>query len=139
MTGTLAYVPGAPESYYSQTSWVDRTGRSEPFAVASRNFGEVRFSPDGSKVALRESKGNDDIWSYDVGRGTLTRVTTRWDNAFSAWAPDGESILYSAFKPAAGLLRKAADGSGAEEILLQGTAGDVYMLGNVSPDGQRLL
>ena len=103
-----------------------------------RDFREVRFSPDGRKVALRESKGNDDIWSYDLGRGTLTRVTSRWDNAWPRWAPDGESILYTAINPGSGVVRKAADGSGVEEILLQGTA-STYALGNVSPDGQHLL
>ena len=118
---------------------MDRTGKSEPFGVAARDFRSVSFSSDGRKVALGESKGNDDIWSYDVGRGTLTRITSRWDNAFPAWAPDGESVLYNAVDPGAGIVRKASDGSGDEESLLQGTARELYNLGNVSPDGQHLL
>ena len=118
-TGTLAYLPGVPENYYPKISWVDRAGHAEPFAVASRDFREVRFSPDGRKVALRESKGNDDIWSYDVGRGTLTRITSRWDNASAVWAPDSGSILYNALDPGSGVVRRAADGSGVEEVLLR--------------------
>ena len=133
--GTLVYLPGVPEDIFPKTLWVDRSGHVEPFEL-SRDFRQLRFSPDGRRIAFRESKGNDDIWTYDVVRGTMTRVTSRWDNVFPVWMLDGNSILYSVLSPGPGLVRKAADGTGNEEVILEPDA--TFLPGSVSPDGQNV-
>ena len=133
--GTLVYLPGVPGDIFPKTLWVDRSGHVETFGL-SRDFRELRFSPDGRRIAFRESKGNDDIWTYDVVRGTMTRVTSRWDNAFPVWMPDGNSILYLVLIPGPGLVRKAADGTGIEEVVFESDA--FFWPGSVSPDGQNV-
>jgi Tol biopolymer transport system component len=133
--GTLVYLPGAPEDIFPKTLWVDRSGHVEPFGL-SRDFRELRFSPEGRRIAFRESKGNADIWTYDVVRGTMTRVTSRWDNVYPVWMLDGNSILYFVLIPGPGLVRKAADGTGIEEVILEPDA--MFLPGSVSPDGQNL-
>ena len=114
--GVLVYLRGSPESNYFRLSWVDRAGRAEPFPMGSRDFRRARIAPDGRQIALRETKGNDDIWIYDIARETLGRVTSEWDNVAPRWTPDGESVLYNTLIPSRGavLSSKAADGSAGE-------------------------
>jgi serine/threonine protein kinase/Tol biopolymer transport system component len=135
-TGTLVYVPGAPEDYFTSTSWFDLEGNREPFQVA-RDLFEVVISPEGNNVAVWESKGNEELWSFDLSRQTLTRITDRWDNVYPRWTADGKSIAYVAMPPGHGIVRKAADGTGAPEVLLE--TDSVPILGNVSPDGRVLI
>lgn len=135
-TGTLVYVAGDPDDYSTKTYWIDREGNREPFEV-DRHLDEVSISPEGQKVALWEAKGNDDLWSFERTRGTLTRITDRWDNVYPTWMPDGGSIVYVAMPPGDGIVRRAADGTGATEVLFETELTPI--LGNVSPDGRFLV
>lgn len=135
-TGTLVYAVGTPEDYFSKTAWVGRDGEADPFEVR-RDLFEVEMSPGGTDVALWESKGNDDIWSFSVGRRTLTRITDRFDNIYPTWMPDGKNIIYLAMPPGGGIMRKAADGTGEPELLL--ATGQTIQPGNVSSDGRLLI
>ena len=45
--------------------------------MEKRPYNDVAVSPDGQRIALgvMGQAGNQDIWVYDIARGTLNRVT----------------------------------------------------------------
>ena len=79
------------------------------------------------------SGGQSDVWVLELGRGLSTRITFN-GGSFPKWSPDGKQLYYVNAK---GIHRKAADGSGVEELLLQGNGND--QPSGVSPDGKVLL
>ena len=55
--------------------WVDRQGRETPIAAPPRAYFLPALSPDGTRVALFANDQEHDIWLWDLGRTTLTRLT----------------------------------------------------------------
>ena len=88
---------------------------------------------------FRESKGNDDIWIYDIARETLGRVTSEWDNITPLWTPDGESVFYASLIPSRGtvLTMKTADGSEGEVPIAELGLGAFPT--DISPDGASIV
>jgi len=133
--GTLFYGQGSGGDKV-QFGWRDRAGKlletiGQP--VEAR-FG-FSLSPDGSRVAYTAGPGSGqtDIWFLELARGLSTRVT--FSNAiWPRWSPDGTQLYYS--NPG-GIHRKAADGSGEEELLMEGSLDDFVR--SVSPDSRALL
>jgi hypothetical protein len=133
--GTLFY--GAGTGLKEKFGWRDRAGKllgmiGEPFeARQGRSF---RISPDQSRVAYLAMAGGaqSDVWILEIGRGLSTRVTFG-DAQSSRWSPDGKHIYYSDNR---GIFRKAADGSGEEELVLKGSV--LVFVHGISPDGRYL-
>ena len=96
-SGTLVYVPIATELPRRTLMAVDRDGRARVLVPDRGAFAHPRFSPDGDSlaVAIRTATGND-IWVFDLRRGTRTRLTTGGDNDYPLWAPDSERIAFQA-------------------------------------------
>jgi serine/threonine-protein kinase len=80
-----------------------------------------------------------DIWVWDLGRTTLTRVT--FDpgiDAYPVWTPDGRRVLFSSERTGArNLYWQAADGTGAVERLTESP--NQQNAAAVAPDGRRLI
>jgi dipeptidyl aminopeptidase/acylaminoacyl peptidase len=100
--GTLAFVRGWPLP--SQLVWVDRKGSIEPIddlqGQLSQSSGPLMaLSPDGRRLALSmDSPAGTELWSYDLSRGTITRLSAGATRVTSpTWTPDGERILFGAF------------------------------------------
>ncbi len=55
--------------------WVDRQGRETPIPAPPRAYVYPRLSPDGTRIAVYANDQEFDIWVWDLGRTTLTRVT----------------------------------------------------------------
>ena len=55
--------------------WVDRQGKEEPLGAAPDAYQDLKISPDGTKVALAISTGNEDIWIWDIAHKTPTKLT----------------------------------------------------------------
>jgi Tol biopolymer transport system component len=93
--------------------WVDRAGVINPLAASAKPYDNPRLSPDGKRIAVvvREDE-NHDIWLYDTDRGVLSKVTFGpGENETPAWAPTGQSLLFSANRSGASrLLLTNADG-----------------------------
>jgi eukaryotic-like serine/threonine-protein kinase len=134
--GTLVYVPGAPFDA-KQLVWVDRKGVVEPLAIPPKPFDNPVLSPDGKQVAVVVREDNHDVWTYDLARGTSTRLTSDpGEDETPFWMPDGDRVVFAGNRSGGSrLLVKRADGSGPEEKLLQGPRGAHWHVDTVSPDG----
>jgi len=91
-------------------------------------------------VALEVRDQAADIWVWDFGRETLTRVTH--DPGFDwapAWTPDGRRVVFSSQLGGgvSSLFMGAADGSGAVERLTH--SGNIQLPSAVSPDGRHVI
>jgi serine/threonine protein kinase/Tol biopolymer transport system component len=113
--GTLAYVPGSATSSLRRLVWVDRSGTEQRVNLPGGQYNDPRLSPDGSRVALLQgSSGSGDVWVYDFGRATFTRLTFTTTNATPLWSSDGNNIYYVSIDQAGNkttIFRKPADGS----------------------------
>jgi serine/threonine-protein kinase len=136
--GTLVYVdaPGNFAANARTLVWVDRSGKEEPVAAPPRAYEHPRLSPDGTRVALFSGDQQNDIWTGDLGRATLTRLTLDpgQDN-FPLWTPDGRRIIFSSDRGVGqpNLWWQAADGTGAAERLT--TNSHAQFLTGITPDG----
>ena len=75
-SGSLVYITGPETGDVERTLvWVDREGREEALAAEPRTYIYPRVSPDGTRLALDVRDQEDDIWIWDFGRETLTRLT----------------------------------------------------------------
>jgi Tol biopolymer transport system component len=92
-TGTAVYAAGDPARM--TLVWVNRDGTSEPLAGGQGGqdvYREAQLSPDGRRAVIR--RGND-MWAYDLERGTTTRLTTGTSNLLPVWSHDGTRVLFS--------------------------------------------
>ena len=56
--------------------WVDRQGRETPIPAPPRPYLLPALSPDGTRVAVFANDQERDLWLWDLGRTTLTRLTS---------------------------------------------------------------
>ena len=140
-TGTFVYLTGDGDGQSRLTSidWLDREGKFTPLRETLGDYGSLSFSPDGKRLALTIYNGdNSDIWVYDRGRDTLTRLTFGDGASSPVWTPDDQRIVYS-FREKNGvhdLWWTRADGS-AKPQRLTGSK-NVQAAGSWRPDGKVL-
>jgi Tol biopolymer transport system component len=93
--GTLVYVPAAAAALRRDVIWVDRQGREEALTTEARAYQYPRFSPDGRFVAFDMRDQLNDVWTWDLERSTLTRVTVdRRSGGPAIWTHDGRGIIF---------------------------------------------
>jgi Tol biopolymer transport system component len=90
-------------------------------------------------VAVSIPGDAEDIWVYDLSRGTLDRITSQGSSGGPIWTPDGKRIVYER-RPQAGaaVASVAADGSDTPTILATHDKGPIAP-SSVSPDGKIVL
>ena len=132
-----------PFSPPSRLVWFDRGGRQVGSIGAPNQYGSVRLSPDGRKVAFtvfQPLKQTSEIWIGDAASGNSSRlVFGPYFNVFPVWSPDGSRIVFASDRRARSqrpdLWIKALDGS-KEELLLD--AMDNILPSDWSRDGRFL-
>jgi serine/threonine protein kinase len=101
--------------------WHDRTGKI--LGQLGGDGGIPSISPDEKTVVFNRSSdaSGQDLWLWDLARGTPSRFTSGPAASFSAiWSPKGDRIVFTHSYPNRGyeLMQKAANGSGQEQLLL---------------------
>jgi len=99
--------------------WVDRKGNETPLPASANDYSYPRLSPDGTKLALTVGYGTkSDIWIWDTGRETMTRLTFTESSSVPLWTLDGRRIAFSSgFEANSAIFWKSADGTGEDEKL----------------------
>ena len=135
--GTLVYLAGkvTPESW--PVAWLDSSGKMQPLTGTPGFYSQPRFSPDGRRLALtmRTSSGTD-IYVYELGRGTMTRITVGGHAQGPVWSPDGRHIAFQWSASGFGIGWVRSDGSLEPQKIL--TAQNMTSPYSFSPDGRRL-
>jgi len=144
--GVLALHTGGAATGSVQLAWFDRSGKPQGLALPdAAQYFNSSLSPDGSRLAygLREGLGKGGIWVLDLKRQTRTRITFGPGvQTNPVWTPDGKYIIYSSVRTAGTpphLYKKAADGGGAEETVLDSPADSWQTPTSISRDGRYLV
>jgi serine/threonine protein kinase/Tol biopolymer transport system component len=117
--GAMVYLPGQSTSGWPM-DWLERSGRPTPLRPARANWYELRFAPDGQRLAFQILGAQNDVWVYEWARDILTRLTADPASDIKpAWTPDGGRIAYSSARAekALNLYWQRADGSGDAQRL----------------------
>ncbi len=137
-SGTLAFIAGRAARTERTLEWMDRQCRLAPVSDVRRSYGSVRLSPDGRRIAVHINSANDDIWTFDLASGTLTRLTFASENEFPLWAPDGQRLIFDSDRDGAhNLYWIQADGAGSAERLA--SSAHIQFPTSVASDGATLL
>ena len=140
-SGQLTYYPALPEGGSYALTWYDRSGkRGEP--VDKGYIYGPALSPSGTQglVPIVSKDGlSTDLWSFDLTRGTKTRLTSDPGNKNKViWEPGERSVLFSSnIKGLAHIYRMKSDGTGTTETVLE-TEGVMEVPGSVCRDGRYL-
>ena len=139
--GTLIYVPGSTEGDLNILALADRSGVVEPLDVPQMDYATPRLSPDGSRLVVGTTDGDDrDIWVYDLSGDTqIRRLTLGGNNRRPLWAPDGERVTFTSDRDGtSSIYWQPADGSSMAERLTTAEEGTRQFAESWSPDGRTL-
>jgi Tol biopolymer transport system component len=135
--GTLVYQSSGP---VMQLVWLDRTGRELATVGSPGNYLDLSLAPDGRRLLFSRTLpriGTYDVWSYDISRGTETRLTPSTNSDFSpVWLPGGRHIVYSAVESGLPRLHRLDLDTGTAEVMLAPTGFQTAT--DLSPDGRTL-
>ena len=127
-----------------QITIFDRKGQVIKKVGEPALYSQPAFSPDGNRVLVIKQdikSGQRDLWVVDVDTAKATRISD--DTRFKVtplWSPDGKYVFYSALLDGDWpVYRKAADGTGKEELLFRYTPGAFVGLSDISSDGKFLV
>ena len=144
--GTLVYRTGTIADRLSrQLAWVSRDGKSLGELAELGRYNQVKLSPDGKRVVTSRTElqtgNNSDIWVTDLAAETSTKFTFGGGaNAQPVWSPDGKYIAWAHVRDKdIQLLRKSADGAGAEEELITYTERKNVNMSDWTSDGAFLI
>ena len=133
-TGTFVYVAGKSTAQVWQVGWLDSSGRIQPLLAKPGMYTQPRLSPDGRKLSFIGD--GQDIYIYDLGRDTISRLTFTGHANSAVWAPDGKHIAFGSVGSDHSLYWIRSDGAGDPQRLLQSPN---YMVPwSFSSDGRRL-
>jgi eukaryotic-like serine/threonine-protein kinase len=100
-TGLLAYRAGAGGGAEpSELAWFDRQGKQLGTVGSRANFGQIRLSPDGKRVAVSgtvDATGAIRVAVLDLANGVMTPLTEEKLLAGDpVWSPDSKTIAFVA-------------------------------------------
>ena len=132
------------QSSAMRTSIVEMDARGTSRSVIDDprgTVGNMRYAPDGRRIAIPLGTGaGTDIHIYELGSGTLRRLTTEGSsNDSPQWASGGKRVAFSSARGGdVGLWWQLADGSGPAEPLVR--AGERTIgSGEVTRDGRAVV
>ncbi len=140
--GTLIYQTGETSGGWNLLWW-GRDGKLIGSAAQPDRYLFPTLSSDGTRLAsmiFTGALGNEDVWVFDLARGTSTRLTFSGNaRGFPVWSADGKTVFYASNPQGMShMYSKAADGSGTERVVLE-TDGTLELPASASPDGRYLV
>jgi Tol biopolymer transport system component len=129
-TGTLVYRSSKAGGGLVTVQWLDSSGNTQSLLPVPGNYLSPTLSPDGSRLALISG---GDIWVYELGRESMTRLTFGGGHANPVWTADGRYIVFRATR---GMLWARADGSGEAQPLTRSE--HMQNPWSFTPDGKRM-
>jgi serine/threonine-protein kinase len=116
--------------------WLDRRGNEQLLTETRQRFSSPRLSADGRIVLVEVADPEPAIWSYDINRGTLTRIIHGGLSYGPVPSPDGTRVAYEATRDGtAGAWVARMDGSD-EQRLTSSKRADVPT--SWTPDSRKL-
>ncbi|MBI2428499.1 MAG: serine/threonine-protein kinase [Ignavibacteriales bacterium] len=138
--GTLAYLPGPVEGESRKIVKIDLKGSVTILDSSAHPYIEPALSPDNKRIALaiRDAE-NFDIWTFDIARNTMSKLTFGGLNRTPRWSPDGKKIAYMKRTKEGmnAIYIKPSDGSGDEVEIFRGAGR--YYVNFWSSDGKYLM
>ena len=139
--GTLVYAPREEErgdEIYGRLLTLGRDGAARLLNPVSRAYQVPRLSPSGkSLLTILTERGSTDVWSMELSRATMSRVTFDGQNGVAVWHPDGNHIAFTSQRGGAfNLFSKTVDSSKPERRLTESP--NTQFPTSWSPDGSRL-
>jgi len=137
--GTLVLAPRVEGSDEAELVWISHEGVTSVLPAPPREYNTPRVSPDGNQicVTIGPAYGIGDLWRYDMGRDTLTRLTFNGHTFVGYWTPDRRSIVFQDEDTQMKISRLALDSDSAPEVLHRGK--EPIVTSCVSPDGRHIL
>ena len=137
--GDLVYPEGRSDDSRDAAQplvWLDRQGSEQPLTEIRQRFSKPRLTSDGRTLFVEVADPEAAIWAYDMGRGTLTRVTHGGVSYGPIPSPDGTRVAYEATRDGvAGALLARVDGSGEQRLT---STKRIDIPTSWSPDGKLL-
>jgi serine/threonine protein kinase len=135
--GHLVYAAGPIERGARVPVWVDRQGRATRLPMPPRAYLHPRLSPDGRSLAIEVEGASHDIFTYDIARGALTKVSFDGASHWPLFSPDGRNLTFRSWKTGSMTLwSMPADRSAAPALLTD--IGSMQSPESWSPDGRHL-
>ena len=114
--------------------WLDESGNTRPLLPVPGNYLSPTLSPDGRRLALSSA---GDIWVYELGSGSMTRLTAGGGYSNPLWTVDGRYLLFRALSQRArGTWWIRADGIGPPQPVMQ--SNNPQLPWSFPADGKRL-
>jgi len=137
-------LPPARGPQLQQLTIFDRDGKIAKKIGEPGLYSQPSFSPDAKRVAVRKNdprNGQQDIWIIDIAAGKPVQLTNDTvPRANLLWSPDGRYVFYVTFRNGDfAVERRAADGTGGEDVLFRYTHGAGLTLSDISTDGKTLI
>ncbi|NNE45497.1 MAG: protein kinase [Rhodothermales bacterium] len=121
--GSFVYSDESSASSGMRLTWLrpdDENNAALP--IDPGEFDNPMISPDGRSLAIgldNESGEQEDVYVYDLETGTPLRLSFAGDSHQPVWSADGRHVYYCGSRgDRHTIFRKAADGSGTEEVVL---------------------
>jgi serine/threonine-protein kinase len=94
-TGTIIYSPLLSTAEHIMV-WVNRQGKEVPILDKERRYYMPKLSPDGKQLAVSILDGSIyDVWTIELERPVLNRVTTKGSNAYAIWTPNQQHLTFT--------------------------------------------
>ena len=117
------YLPGPMVGAGLPLYWMTREGTLSIMRAAPTNWFNLRFAPDGRRLAMEIHEGPSDIWIYDWSSDKLSPLSTNMSpDGNPVWTPDGQRIAFASAhgdKRTPNLYWQRVDGSGGVQRLTE--------------------